>query len=140
MLEKHKVFKKYIKKKEKKTKTKLQKRSELMDKGMESQDVSLQAREQSNQKPLKEASNWSPELFSSNSSNQKEDQAPFLVRPRAPQKIERRSTIIVVPSHNESKNDPQSPHNSDTCNTTQQNQTPLPLILSLVSILLLAAV
>ena len=57
MLEKHKVFKKYIKKKEKKTETKLQKRRELMDKGMESQDVSLQAREQSNQKPLKEASN-----------------------------------------------------------------------------------
>ena len=139
MLEKHKVVKKNIKKKEK-NRNQITKKKVLMNKGMESQDVSLQAQEQSNQKPLKEASNWSPELFSSNSSNQKEDQAPFLVRPRAPQKIERRSTIIVVPSHNESKNDPQSPHNSDTCNTNQQNKTPLLLILSLVSILLLAAV
>ena len=44
MLEKHKVVKKYIKKKgkkKKKTENKLQKRRELMNKGMESQDASL---------------------------------------------------------------------------------------------------
>ena len=111
-----------------------------MNKGMESQDVSLEARGQSNQKLLKEASNWSPELFTSTSSNQKEDQASFLVRPRTPQKIERQRTITIVAFYNESTNDPQSPHNSDTCNTNQQNQTPLLLILSLVSILFQAAV
>ena len=44
MLEKHKIVKKYIKKrgkKRKKKENKLQKRRELMNKGMESQDVSL---------------------------------------------------------------------------------------------------
>ena len=56
MLEKHKVVKKYIKKKEK-NRNQITKKKELMNKGMELQDVSLQAREQSNQKPLKEASN-----------------------------------------------------------------------------------
>lgn len=57
-----------------------------------------------------------------NSSNQIEDQTSFLVRPRKPQKIERRNIIIVEPSYNESTNDTQSPHNN-ICNTNQQNQT-----------------
>ena len=58
-----------------------------------------------------------------NSSNQTKDQKSFLVRPRKPQKIERRNIIIVEPSYNESTNDPQSPHNNNICNTNQKNQT-----------------
>ena len=50
-------------------------------------------------------------------------QTPFLVRPKKPKKIERRNTITFEPSHNESTNDPWSPHNRDICNTNQQNQT-----------------
>ena len=58
-----------------------------------------------------------------NFTKQTEDQKPFLVGPKKPQNIGRRNAITIEPYYNESTNDPQSPYNSDTWNTNQQNQT-----------------
>ena len=49
-----------------------------------------------------------------NSTSQKENLVPFLVRPMKPQKIEKQNTTTNEPSHNEATNDPRTPHNNDT--------------------------